>query len=318
MDGPSERMLELLSLLQNGRAWQGRELADRLGASPRTLRRDVDRLRGLGYPVLSERGPGGSYRLVAGRAMPPLLLTDEEAVATAVGLRLAPQARVVDTAGAADSALAKLEQVLPPRLRYRLEAVSASTDAVSHSTPPPDLCTLDTLATAAHARNHVRFGYCDRAGRTSERRIEPYRQVLLGRRWYLLGFDRDRADWRTFRLDRLHDVTVLGTTFAARELPDADAVSFVQDSARFPISRHRGVVRFQAPVERVSERLLAEAGTLEAVGDTTCRFVTTADSWEWIAITVAMVGVPYTVEAPEELIAFSRDLAARIHRAAGG
>ncbi|MDT0303134.1 helix-turn-helix transcriptional regulator [Streptomonospora wellingtoniae] len=317
MGGPSGRMLELLSLLQSGRTWTGRELAERVGASPRTLRRDIDRLRDLGYPVESTRGRGGSYRLVAGRAMPPLLLTDEEAVAAVVGLRLASWAGVADAGDAADNALAKLEQVLPPRLRYRVEAVSSSTETASRAPAAPDLRTLERLATAAHARNHVRFAYVDRAGRRGERRVEPCRQVLLGRRWYLLGWDRDRRDWRTFRLDRMADLAVQPTTFAPRELPGGDAVSFVQDSARFPISRHRGVVRFAAPVERVSEQLTAEAGALEAVGPDSCRFVTAADSWEWIAITVAMVGVPYTVEGPAELVEFTRGLAERIARAAG-
>ncbi|MUL43869.1 YafY family transcriptional regulator [Streptomonospora sp. PA3] len=310
-------MLELLSVLQSGRMWTGRELAERVGTSPRTLRRDIDRLRDLGYPVESTRGPGGSYRLVAGRAMPPLLLTDEEAVATVVGLRLAAWAPVADAAEAAATALAKLEQLLPPRLRYRLEAVSASTDTVARTVASPDLRTLELLATAAHARNHVLFTYTDRGDRTGERRVEPYRQVLLGRRWYLLGWDRDRGDWRTFRIDRIAGLTVQPTTFPPREPPSADPVSFVQDSARFPISRHRGVVRFAAPVEQVSERLTAEAGSLEAVDERTCRFVTAADSWEWLAITVAMVGVPYTIEGPPELVSFSRELARRIDRAAG-
>ncbi|KIH99476.1 transcriptional regulator [Streptomonospora alba] len=310
-------MLELLSLLQSGRTWTGRELAERVGASARTLRRDVDRLRGLGYPVRSTRGPGGSYRLVAGRAMPPLLLTDEEAVAAVVGLRLASSAAVSDAADAAGNALIKLEQVLPSRLRYRAEAVSSSTDAVARTHAAPDLRTLQRLATAAHARNHVRFSYTDRAERSGDRRVEPYRQVLVGRRWYLLGWDRDRRDWRTFRLDRMAGLTVQPTTFTARELPSADTVSFVHDSARFPISRHRGVVLFSAPVERVSERLMAEAGSLEAVDSGSCRLVTAADSWEWIAITVAMVGVAYTVEGPPELVAFTRDAAQRMAQAAG-
>ncbi|MFB9800237.1 helix-turn-helix transcriptional regulator [Streptomonospora salina] len=316
MDGPSGRMLELLSLLQSGRTWTGPELAERLGASARTLRRDVDRLRGLGYPVESARGPGGSYRLVAGRAMPPLLLTDAEAVAAVVGLRLASGAAVADSADAAGNALTKLEQVLPSRLRHRAEAVSSATEAVARTPAAPDLHTLELLATAAHARNHVRFTYTDRADRSGPRRVEPYRQVLLGRRWYLLGWDRDRRDWRTFRLDRMSGLDAQPTTFAPRELPSADPVSFVQDSTRFPISRHRGAVLFSAPVERVSERLTAEAGSLEAVDADTCRFVTAADSWEWIAVTVAMVGVAYTVEGPPELADFTRDIARRMARAA--
>ncbi|WP_425576280.1 helix-turn-helix transcriptional regulator [Streptomyces glaucosporus] len=311
-------MLELLSLLQSGRAWPGAELAARLGASPRTLRRDVDRLRALGYPVVSVPGPGGGYRLVAGRAMPPLLLTDEEAVAVVVGLRLAAAAQTEDAAGAAEAALRKLEQVLPSRLRHRMEAVLASTEIASRTAPAPDLSTLHLLGAAAHNRQDVRFTYTSRAGERTERRVEPYRQVLLGRRWYLLGWDRDRRDWRTFRIDRITGPHVPGTTFTPRELPPDGAVGFVRASARLPVSRHRGVVRFDAPVEVVSERLTAEAGSLEAIDDRTCRYVTAADSWEWLAITLAMVGVPYTVEGPPELVEYSRGLARRIARAADG
>ncbi|TQJ02484.1 helix-turn-helix transcriptional regulator [Amycolatopsis cihanbeyliensis] len=316
LNSPSTRMLELLSLLQDGRAWPATELVARLGTSPRTLRRDLDRLRELGYPVSSTRGPGGSYRLVAGRAMPPLLLTDDEAVATIIGLRFAAHAEVDGTDGAADGALRKLEQVLPSRLRHRLRAVSASIDLVTRSSRPLDLRTLELLGTAAHTSQHVRFDYTSRRGEHTERQVEPYRQVLLGRRWYLLGWDRDRADWRTFRLDRISGLTVPGTTFIPRELPPEGPVSFVQNSARYPITRHQGIVRFAAPLAVVSERLIPEAGSLEAVDEHHCRFVTAPDSWEWLAITLPMVGVPYTIEGPPELIERSKELADRISRAA--
>nr|WP_027933225.1 WYL domain-containing protein [Amycolatopsis thermoflava] len=317
MHGPSARMLELLSLLQTGRTWSGADLAERLGVSPRTLRRDVERLRELGFPVSSVSGPGGRYQLAAGSAMPPLLLTDEEAVATVVGLRFAALAEVDGATGAADGALRKLEQVLPSRLRYRIAAVLASTEAVSRAVGLLDLRVLQLLATAAHAHQDVRFGYTTRAGERSERRAEPYRQVLLGKRWYLLAWDVDRRDWRTFRIDRITDVTVPGTTFTPRQLPP-DPVSFVQSSANFPLSRHRGVVRFDAPVSVVSERLMTEAGTLEALDEHSCRFVTPVDSWEWLAVTLPMVGVPYTIEGPPELVERSRELADRIRAATGG
>jgi predicted DNA-binding transcriptional regulator YafY len=318
MNGPSGRMLELLSLLQNGRDWRGGDLATRLGTSPRTLRRDIDRLRNLGYPVRSLRGPGGSYQLVAGRAMPPLLLSDDEAVATVVGLRFAALAQVDGATGAAESALRKIEQVLPSRLRYRMEAVSASTEAVSRATQHLDLGVLQLLATSAHARQDVRFAYANRAGQASERHVEPYRQVLFGGRWYLLGWDLDRRDWRTFRLDRIADVTAAGSTFVPRELPVDGAVSFVRSNARSPISRHRGVVRFAAPVALVSERLTAEAGSLEAIDEDSCRYVTAPDSWEWLAVTLAMVGVPYVIEGPPDLLSCSRQLAQRVARASAG
>jgi predicted DNA-binding transcriptional regulator YafY len=313
---PARRMLELLSLLQDGRSRQAAELAGRLKVSPRTLRRDIDRLRDLGYPVSSCRGPGGSYQLTAGRAMPPLLLTDEEAVATVVGLRLAGLSQM--DGGAAESALRKLEGVLPPRLRYRMAAVSASTEAASRAIQALDLRIVQTLSSAAHAHQDVRFGYTSRAGQRTERRVEPYRQVMVGRRWYLLGWDLDRRDWRTFRVDRIDEVAVPGTTFMPRELPPDGPVSFVQNAALFPISRHRAVVRFAAPAATVAERLWAEAGALEPIDEHQCRFVTAPDSWEWLATTLAMVGLPYSIEGPPELRARSRELARRIAEAAEG
>ncbi|WP_344314847.1 YafY family protein [Fodinicola feengrottensis] len=309
MNGPSVRMLELLSVLQSGRSWPGGELAERLRTSPRTLRRDIDRLRELGYPVLSTRGPGGNYRLVAGRAMPPLLFTDDEAVAAALGLRMVAFGQVE---GAADNALRKLEQVLPAPLRHRLEAVSASTEAASRSGPTLDLDVLRRLSTAAYAHQDVRFSYRNRAGTSSRRRVEPYRQILLGRRWYLLGWDLDRADWRTFRLDRITEVTTSGTTFRARDLPEDGAASFVQRTTSGPDASRQGVVRFAAPAEMVSERLVAEAGSLTPIDGHNCRYVTAAESWEWLAVALAAVGVPYTIEGPLELLAHSRTLAARV------
>ncbi|GAA2786317.1 helix-turn-helix transcriptional regulator [Saccharopolyspora taberi] len=315
MTDPSTRLLELLSLLQSGRSRPAAELAERLGVSPRTLRRDLDRLRDLGYPVSSTRGPGGHYQLVAGRAMPPLLLTDEEAVATVVGLRAAALSQVGD---AAEGALSKLERVVPTRLRPRIQALTAATETSSRATHAVDLRTVQLLATAAHTHQDVRFDYTSRDGQRTERRVDPYRQVLFARRWYLLGWDRDRADWRTYRIDRIAALTAPGTTFAPRELPADDPVSFVQDSARFLRTARRGVVRFAAPVEVVSDRLIAEAGSLEAIDGTSCRYLTGAESWEWLAATLAAVGVPYTIEAPAELIAASRELAGRIAEAAGG
>lgn len=320
MGSPSERMLELLSLLQDGREHRGAELADRLAASPRTVRRDLERLRGLGYPVESVRGPGGNYRLVAGRAMPPLLLTDDEAVAAVVvGLRLiadgGPDGGADDEA--ATGALRKLTQVLPSRLRHRVAAVSASVESASRAGPSPALDVVAALGTAIQARQEVHFRYAARSGTASSRRAEPARQVVLGRRWYLLAWDRDRADWRTFRTDRIADLVVPGVTFTPRALPE-DPVSFVQASARVPITRHRAVVRFDAPAAAVAERLIPEAGSIEALGDGTCRFVSAPDSWEWLAITLAMVGVPYVIEGPVELQERSRELAARISAASGG
>jgi predicted DNA-binding transcriptional regulator YafY len=293
-------MLELLSLLQTGRAWPAQDLADRLGTTTRTLRRDLERLREFGYPVASTRGPGGSYRLVAGKAMPPLVLTDEEAIATVAGLRMAAQA-----SEAADGALRKLERVLPPRLRRRVAAMSAVTHAVARQAP--DLAVVDTLAMAAHARQDVRFTYRNRAGEEMERHVEPYRQVLLDRYWYLLAWDYGRTDWRTFRVDRIASVEVPGSTFAPRDpLPDTMV---------HPAAAGAAVIHFEAPVSAVSPRLRAEAGALESVGENRCRYTSPPDDWAWLASVVAAVGVPYRVESPPELVAETEALAARAARA---
>ncbi|GAB1510267.1 YafY family protein [Actinophytocola sp. KF-1] len=294
-------MLELLSLLQTGRAWPARDLADRLGTTTRTLRRDLERLREFGYPVASTRGPGGSYRLVAGKAMPPLVLTDDEAIATVAGLRMAAQ-----TSEAADGALRKLERVLPPRLRGRVRAMAAVTHAVTRQAP--DLAVVDTLAVAAHERRDVRFTYRNRAGAETERHVEPYRQVLLDRHWYLLAWDLDRTDWRTFRVDRIASVEVPGSTFAPRDpLPD----TMVHPAA----AGGAAVIHFDAPVSAVSPRLRAEAGALESAGEDRCRYTSPPDDWAWLAGVVAAVGVPYRVASPPELVAETEALAARAARA---
>ncbi len=305
-------MLELLSLLQRDRTWQAAELAERLDTSPRTLRRDLSRLRTLGYSVSASRGRSGGYRLAAGQAMPPLLFTDDEAVALVVGLRIAALTHLGE---AADGALRTLERNVPTRLRSHIHALTASTEAGSRAMRALDPRIVQTLASAVHGHLDIRFEYTDRAGRRTERRVQPHRQVALGHRWYLLGWDRDREGWRTYRIDRISAVTTPGTTFVPREPPPDDSVSFVQDSTRLPVTAQRGVVCFAAPVSVVAERLGAEAGALEAIDDTSCRYVTSVDSWEWLAVALAAVGEPYTIEAPAELIACSKDLADRIVRA---
>lgn len=303
MNAPSTRMLTLLSLLQTGREWPAAELAARLDTTPRTMRRDIDRLRELGYPVESSRGPGGGYQLVAGQAMPPLAFTDDEAVATVIGLQFAETAQVEGTTGA----LRKIERVLPSRLRNRVRAVAATVDTVSRSTL--DANTLRALGMAAYSHQDVRFRYTTRTGKGSERRVHPYRQVFMDGRWYLLGWDRDREDWRTFRLDRIEAVEVPGTTFTPVPLPPA--VSFVQR----PDGHRQGVIRFEAPLATVSERLVPQAGSLEPINGNSCRYVTAAESWEWLAITLAVVGVPYTIEGPAELIEYTRRLADQLAKA---
>ncbi|ARQ70531.1 helix-turn-helix transcriptional regulator [Streptomyces marincola] len=302
MDHPSARVLELLSLLAAGAPRTGAELVARLGVSPRTLRRDVERLRHLGYRVESAPGTGGGYRLPAGQGMPPLLLSEEEAAATAVGLRHAA-AYGVDPAG---TALRKLEDALPARLRGRIEALLAATAAPPAPGPPDGLGTVERLATASHLRSRVRFRYPARDGAAGERRAEPHSLTLLDHRWYLLAWDEDRADWRNFRVDRIAGLRVPGTTFTPRPVPEEPAWPLPR-----PGGPGSGSVLFLAPAGTVARRLAARAGTLEPAGADRCRYTTGADDWGWLAGALAAVGVPYRVERPAELARATRDLAAR-------
>jgi predicted DNA-binding transcriptional regulator YafY len=221
----SARLLRLLSLFQSRPGWTAPELADRLGVTERTVRRDVTRLRDLGYPVEAQAGPHGGYQLGRGGALPPLLLDDDEAVAVAVGLRAAADGSVAGLDDATVSALAKLDQVLPAPLAARVRAVHGSTATLRGRDPDPlapDL--LVTLAQACRAGERLRLGYADREGRTSERRVDPYRLVRSGPRWYLVARDVDRADWRTFRVDRVTAATPAGGRADLSDPPDPVAL----------------------------------------------------------------------------------------------
>jgi predicted DNA-binding transcriptional regulator YafY len=226
----SSRLLDLLSLLQARRDWAGAELAERLEVSGRTIRRDVGRLRALGYPVESLTGPAGGYRLRAGTAMPPLLLDEEEAIAIAVGLRTAARASVTGIEEASVRALVKLEQVLPKHLRRRVAALGSATIAAPVAGPTVDPQHLTTIATACRDSECLRFDYRSRDGTATRREVEPLSLVNFGRRWYLVGWDRARAGWRTFRVDRLSRPAATGMRFTARGLPAKDAADYVEQS----------------------------------------------------------------------------------------
>jgi predicted DNA-binding transcriptional regulator YafY len=227
MSDTTTRLLRLLSLLQSPREWPGSELAGRLQVSPRTVRRDVARLRDLGYPVQATRGSDGGYRLVAGAAMPPLLLDDEEAVAIAVGLRTAAGLAVDGIEEASVRALAKLERVLPSRLRYRVGTVSTATVPVPGYGPTVDPAHLAVLAAAATNRERLRFRYRAHDGAQRGRHVEPHGLVAAGRRWFLVAFDLERDDWRIFRVDRVTEPFPTGARSVQRELPEADPAAFV-------------------------------------------------------------------------------------------
>ncbi|MBL7502133.1 YafY family transcriptional regulator [Frankia sp. CNm7] len=312
-------MLRLLGLLQTHRYWAGMELADRLGVSPRTLRRDVDRLRELGYPVQASRGVAGGYQLKAGAAVPPLLLDDDEAVAIVAGLRGAVAGSVAGIEEAAVRALAKVTQVIPPRLRHRADALGAYTVPVPLGGPPVDAGLLTAIALAARASEQIRFGYTDREGAVTRRRVEPDRLVSLGGRWYLVGWDVDRADWRTFRLDRIAGPLTTGARFRPRELPGGDAAAFVRAAVRaVPRSgRHQVDVLVRAPVADVA-RAVGQWGTVEPEGPAApdgpgdgdrCRLRMAVDDLAWPMLVLASVGAPFEVLGPPELTTYLRSVA---------
>ena len=315
MSETSSRLLELLSLLQARRDWPGGELADRLEVSGRTIRRDIERLRRLGYPVESLTGPAGGYRLRAGSAMPPLLLDDEEAIAIAVGLRTAAGASVSGIEETAVRALVKLEQVLPAHLRRRVSALGSATLTVPVSGPRIDPRHLTLIAGACRDSECVRFGYRTRDGTDSRREVEPHSLVNRGRRWYLVAWDRRREDWRTFRLDRLTRPASTAVRFRPRRLPAKDAAAYVERSIAGAPTRYEAVVTLHAPAEQISSRIPAYWGTIEPIDAHTCRFTAGDDDLGWLAMRVAMLGVDFDVQEPPELIEHLRALGSRLRRA---
>jgi predicted DNA-binding transcriptional regulator YafY len=317
MSHASSRLLDLLSLLQARRDWPGGELAARLEVSPRTVRRDVGRLRELGYPVESLTGPAGGYRLRAGTAMPPLLLDEDEAIAIAVGLRTAARASVTGIEETSVRALVKLEQVLPAHLRRRVAALGAATIAVPPTGPSVDPQHLTTIAAACRDSECLRFAYRSREGAATRREVEPHSLVNLGRRWYLVAWDRGREDWRTFRVDRLSRPTASGKRFTARPLPAKDAASYVEQSLAGARSRYEARVTVDAPVDRIQARLPWLAGSLTRLGADRCEYRTSDDSLEWLAIRVAMLGADIEVHEPPELIEHLDALGTRLRRASG-
>ena len=317
MTETSGRLLKLLSLLQTRRDWPGEELARRLGVSGRTIRRDVERLRALGYPVDASTGPAGGYRLHAGTAMPPLLLDDDEAVAIAVGLRTAARASVAGIEETSVRALVKLQQVLPAHLRRRVNALQRATTTLAASGPMVDPEALTVLAGACRDRERLRFAYRARDGSETRRLVEPNSLVNLGHRWYLVAWDVDRDGWRTFRVDRLERPAGAGTRFAPRDLPGGDAASFVASTLSKAPYRHQARITLHASAGEVAGSVRQLWGTLTPVDATTCEYRTSDDSLEWIAVRVGMLGVDFEVHEPPELVDRFRTLAERYRQAAG-
>ncbi|MEV6718357.1 WYL domain-containing protein [Lentzea sp. NPDC051208] len=308
----SARLLKLLGLLQSRREWSGSELADRLGVTTRTVRRDVDRLRSLDYPVHASMGTsGGGYRLGPGARLPPLLLDDDEAVAVAVGLRTA--SGIENIGETAVRALLKVEQVLPSALRHRVAALEIAT--VPHTSAPPavDAGLLTLVGTACRDRQRIRFSYVGHAGEESRREAEPHRLVTWGRRWYLVAWDVLREDWRTFRLDRMNVRTPFGARFTPREIPGGDAGAFVaaRVADRWPV---QGVVRLSVPAPEAVE--WQSYGEVSAVDETSCHVRVGGETMDDVVFMLASITVEFEVVSPPELSAALLRAADRFRRAA--
>ena len=310
MESPAARLLAVLSLLQTKPRSSAGELAERLGVTERTVRRDISRLRDLGYPVTGDPGPLGGYELGAGGTLPPLLLSDDEAVAVVLGLRAAARGGVAGFEDAAISALAKLEQVLPSRLRQRIGALSVATVSLrSRSGPQVDPDLLLTLAQGCRYLERLRFEYRDKNARVSERRVEPFRLVNSDQRWYLVARDIDRDDWRTFRVDRMRDTTLTGHRFVRPVEPDAAAM--VADGMAQQSYPWQARVLLRTNIDTAAEHIARTVGILEEMeGITLLRFG--ADELDWMAR--YLVALPFDAEVldPPELRAAMRALGRRV------
>ena len=320
MANTSSRTLRLLSLLQARRYWPGPRLADELGVSARTLRRDVDRLRELGYPVDAQPGVDGGYALAAGASLPPLVVDDDEAMALAVAI----QSHLATGAGgdAALRALTKVVQVMPRRLRTRLDAVRSSTTSAPWSADvvaPLDHAVLSTLALGCRDRERVRFDYVAAAGSPSSRLVEPAQLVALGRRWYLVGYDLDRHDWRTFRLDRLGTAHSTGTAFAPRTPPFDDVAAFVRTRVLGGAAggRHQVEVAVEASADAV-RAVVGRWADVRAESPTRCTVTMESDALDGPLFAMGALDAEFTVVSPPELAALARDWGARFERAARG
>jgi predicted DNA-binding transcriptional regulator YafY len=308
----SARLLKLLSLLQQSKEWSGAALADELGVGTRTVRRDVGKLRDLGYPVDAVPGVAG-YRLGAGAALPPLLLDDEEAVAVAVGLRAAATGSVAGVEESSVRALTKLEQVLPSRLRHRIKLLQdvAVTPAGG---PPVQPEVLLAVATVCRDHQQLRFDYQNHDGTTSRRTTEPHRLVHTGRRWYLVAWDLDRDDWRTFRLDRLEPRIPTGPRFTPRQVPDLRTTLRGVASGGY---RYLGRFIVHAPAEELTDRFPPTTATLTRIDGHTTEVESGAHSLEELTFYLARLNRPFEVQDPPELVDYIRTLTTRLEAAVG-
>jgi predicted DNA-binding transcriptional regulator YafY len=314
---PTARALALLALLQTHRLWKGCELAHQLGVSERTVRRDVERLRGLGYPVDAGPGVDGGYQLAAGAHVPPLLLDDDEAVALIVGVRAAALATIDGIEDTTVRLMAKLDRILPDHVRRRVDALHGSVEVLagwprSESIP---VSTLTVLGQACRDREEIRFDYRRRDGEESRRLVQPAQLVTAGRRWYLVAWDVRRDDWRTFRVDRIDNPTLAGARFELRPLPTADAATFVAEGLRAMSTEHHATVVVNSSLGEVEPAVRWLDATTEALGERRTRVQLRAESLEWVASMIAIIAVSFdiaAVEAPAEVRALITTSGARL------
>ena len=308
------RVLSLLSLLQSRRVWSGTALSEQLRVDGRTIRRDVDRLRDLGYVIEASAGPGGGYRLGAGTATPPLLLDDEEAVAVAASL----SAAATTISGAQEVALRvliKLKQLLPSRLRHRLDALQAVTVPLPGGRPMADAFVLSGIAVACQDHEVLRFTYQDRRGEVTERSVEPERLVHTGRVWYLVAWDRERGDWRTFRVDRIDGGIPLhrGPRFSPRKPPE-DVAAFVARSIASTPHRYVAHLRLGRPASEMSQRLPPWVGVADPIDERSCGLTIGAETVETLASYLVHLDVDYELDAAPEVVDALRTIALRLGR----
>jgi predicted DNA-binding transcriptional regulator YafY len=307
------RLLRLLSLLQMRRDWSGTELAARLSVTTRTVRRDVDRLRELGYPVHASMGPVGGYRLGAGTSLPPLLLDDEEAVAVTVGLHTTAAGYVAGIEEASLRALTKIEQVLPSRLRHQATALKGAVVAMApEGGPTVDASVLTAVSAAIRASELLRFDYLSHHGAESRRSVEPHRLVCWGRRWYMVGWDVERADWRTFRVDRISPRTPNGPRFTHREPPDGDVAAYLRRTMGFEMWPLRARLRVHACATEITGRI---NGIVTPIDDHTCLLELASDSFDLVVLVMSTLDVDFEVESPAELAEHLRKLSHRLANA---
>lgn len=311
----STRILELLGLLQTRRHWSGEELAARLGVSQRTLRRDVDGLQELGYPVITTRGTGGGYQLGAGAALPPLVLNEDEAAATVMGLKDVATGNHAVPADAAISAMAKIVQVLPTRIRGRISSLATvAAEPGTEGATITDVTALTTIALACRDSDTVTFTYESNRSSRSLRTVQPHKVVTVENRLYLVAWDLDRGDWRTFRIDRIAEPGRTGKRFAPRNLPVDDPVDYVRSQLGSIPTKYRVHATVHAPVGRVREEI-AHYGVVEPRDDDSCDLFIAAESLDWAAFCLCAIDAPFVVHEPQEAIEHLRQWADRLRNA---